>query len=339
MSVRHLIQEAAALINAARSVAPIVAVISENGPRDGVTTVSCGLAAELVAMRRSVAVADCDFLDPQLHERLGQPLGLGMGAVLAGDAHIDHVFNYSSMSANKFLTVTAGEHHDQRVPLLSAPTAPLAIQRLTELSDIVLLNGAPLTTPAGQALVALVDAVILVVDAHPASGPDQRPTMLQSSRPYVAARVVDPGAVLRPRDAVPMRFDAPVARKLTHRVTPPRRPAHLVAATATAVAPPQQTVQPVAAIAATPVSQPIRSNEGSGLMTQERATVSTVTAAPRESWPVANGVEKATIPPTSSASKDLPGYSRSGGLEPIDDQESSPRILRFLRPTRGRYLD
>lgn len=222
MSVRHLIPETAGLINAARSVAPIVAVLSEDGPRDGVTTVSCGLATALVAMRRSVAVVDCDFTDPQLHERLAQPQGPGFAAVLAGDARIDDVFNYASTDGDKFMTVTAGENHVRRAPLLSAPTATDAVQRLSELSDIVLLNGAPLNTQSGQDLVALVDSVILIVSSHPPLGPEGRPAMLRGSRPYVAARVADPGAVLRPRDAAVAgstgsnsRFDIPAPRRAT----------------------------------------------------------------------------------------------------------------------------
>jgi len=328
VSVRHLIQETAGLINAARSVAPIVAVLSEDEARDGVTTVSCGLAAELVAMRRSVAVVDFDFTDPQLHERLEQPLGLGLAAVLAGDARIDHVFNYSSITGSKFLAVTAGEHHVRRAPLLSAPTATQAVQRLSELADIVLLIGAPLTTQAGQDLVALVDSVILIVDAQPPLGPEQRPAILRGSRPYVAARVADPGAVMRPRDETSRSLELPSPRSIPARVVPARR------STDPVPAPPSRRNGSTVAAEGT---------DRSGRTTRRH---STRTGASSLAWPVVSSpdggqaTEPSLLPAVFVDSTDLPGFEEpSDSSAPTEEEAVAGRKRLFRRSTKGRYLD
>jgi len=291
------------MINAARSVAPIVAVVSEDEPRDGVTTVSCRLASELVAMRRSVAVVDCDFADPQLHERIDQPLGAGLAAVLAGDAPVEQVFGYYSTSGGRFLAITAGEHHVRRAPLLSTSMAAQAVQRLSELADIVILNSAPLTTQVGQNLIVLANSVVLVGSPWSPVGPEKRPSLLPGSRPYVAARIADPGDVVRRRSVAPRRSAAaPQAPQQSDRRSPrfdvPARP-------------------PV-------VRRPVDASAGLAVASAGRAALSSPQVdrkppkvGPRQ-WPVAR------LLPASA----------------VDwDEANSPRKRRFYHSQERRYLD
>ena len=191
--MRHSIIETAGIINAARSIAPVVAVLGDSARREGVAAVANDLAQSLVKDSRPVAIVDCDFTYPGLHERWGRPLGPGLASVLASENLIDDVAEFVNISNGRLLTVTAGVESGLHVGRFVEIVAQAAVQRLTELSEVVVLNAGPLSSPVARDVAALSDTLVLVVGDNRTIDPERRPAMLSGLRQYVTAWIDDPG--------------------------------------------------------------------------------------------------------------------------------------------------
>ena len=138
-----------------------------------------------------MAVVDCDFLNPILHEFWLRETSPGLSSVLVGALSIDDVFDYRMRGTGRFLTVTAGEDSARRAHLLATPPAEQAIRRLVDFAEIVLVNVGPLSEPAARSAVALCDAIVVVTAADRPPGNGERPAPLHGLQAPIVAWTPD----------------------------------------------------------------------------------------------------------------------------------------------------
>jgi len=200
--MRHSIIETAGIINAARSIAPVVAVVGDSARRLGVAAVANSLAQALVKDSRPAALVDCDFSYPGLHERWGRDLGPGLASVLASECLVDDVAELIDVPNGQLLTVTAGNEAGLHAGRFVDMVARTAVHRLTELCEVVVLNAGLLSSPIARDVAALSDTLVLVVGENRTIDPEHRPAMLSGLRQYVTAWIDDPGV-----DYSPARFE------------------------------------------------------------------------------------------------------------------------------------
>lgn len=191
MDVHHSVVEAAEVIRRSCAVAPLVAVVSEIGRRRAVATTSCELAEQILNAGRSVAVIDCDFQAPVLHEIWQRSVAPGFSSVLVGASDVDDVFDYRALPTGRFLTVTAGEDSARRSHLFSTPVTEQAVRRLVDFAEIVLVNVGPLSAADAASVVGLCDAIVVVTDPGQPVRSSNRPASLQGIRAPIIAWTPD----------------------------------------------------------------------------------------------------------------------------------------------------
>ena len=187
VDAHHSVAETAELVRRSCAVRPVVAIASETGRRRAVATTSCELAEQILSAGRSVAVVDCDFHAPVLHQFWHRATSPGLSSVLVGVRSIDDVFDYRALPTGRFLTVTAGEDSARRAHLFESSVAEQAIRRLVDFAEIVLVNIGPLSEPGARSAVALCDAVVMVAPV----GDVESPSSLHGLRTPIIAWTPD----------------------------------------------------------------------------------------------------------------------------------------------------
>jgi len=215
---------------------------------------ACTMAAEVLQAGRSVAVVDCDFQAPVLHTIWQRAVSPGLSSVLVGARAIDDVFDYRALPTGRFLTVTAGAESAYRSHLFSAPAAELAVRRLVDFAEIVLVNVGPLSAPHATSIVALCDAVVVVADADPEVQGNHRPDALRDLRVPIMAWT--PDHVSTPDEVTDHVAPAPAPEPAAVGAAPAPEPAAVGAAQAPEPAPVAAAPVPeVAAVGAAPVPE------------------------------------------------------------------------------------
>ncbi|WP_162393052.1 polysaccharide biosynthesis tyrosine autokinase [Goekera deserti] len=140
---------------------PEVVVLSSPVPADGVDAVAIHLAEALVESGRSVAVVDADPGRPGLVERLGMVAGAGLADVLAGDAVLGDVLQFSG--SHGFTVLGAGRAQADPGRVVAPTRMAGVLDGLLADVDVVLVAAAPLLPFAvSRALAAEADGVLLV---------------------------------------------------------------------------------------------------------------------------------------------------------------------------------
>ena len=131
-------------------------------PESGTTTVIVNVANSIHATGRSVVLIDTNFRRPRLESAAGvEPSRQGLGDVLAGEAPIESVI---SEHDDIFDLIGPGSEMNRVFERLNKQKFDDSLRRLTELYDVVILDGPP-GVVSGDALMlaSKCDATILVV--------------------------------------------------------------------------------------------------------------------------------------------------------------------------------
>ena len=131
-------------------------------PESGTTTIIVNVASSIQATGRSVVLIDTNFRRPRLEQAANvDPSRQGLGDVLAGEAPIESVINEQ---ADSFDMIGPGSELNRVFERLNTQKFDDCLRRLTELYDIVILDGPP-GVVSGDALMlaSKCDSTILVV--------------------------------------------------------------------------------------------------------------------------------------------------------------------------------
>jgi len=131
-------------------------------PESGTTTVIVNIASSIQATGRSVILIDTNFRRPRLESAAGsEPARQGLGDVLAGEAPVESVI---VENPDSFDLIGPGSELNRVFERLNTRNFDDILRRLTELYDMVVLDGPP-GVVSGDALMlaSKCDSTILVV--------------------------------------------------------------------------------------------------------------------------------------------------------------------------------
>jgi len=141
--------------------------------RDGKTTVAANLAAALAQTGKRVLVVSCDLRRPSIHEILGVPIRPGLtDALFASNGNRDPATPFDlaaylePCSIVRVAVLPSGIAPERPGELLGSPKMQTLIERLKKLTDVVILDCAPLVVASDVVpLLPLVDGVVIVARA------------------------------------------------------------------------------------------------------------------------------------------------------------------------------
>ncbi|MEM8725317.1 MAG: polysaccharide biosynthesis tyrosine autokinase [Pseudomonadota bacterium] len=143
-----------------------VFLVTSTTPGEGKSTSSIGVARSLGAMGKRVVLIDGDLRRPSLGMMLGQPIGAGLGEVLAGETSAEDATRQIA-ETHGFNLITAGESKKDPVSLLSADNLVNVLDQLAEDYDMVVIDGPPIMGIADSVLLAEhSDAGAYVIEAN-----------------------------------------------------------------------------------------------------------------------------------------------------------------------------
>jgi receptor protein-tyrosine kinase len=142
-------------------------------PGAGCTAMVADLAVGLARVGHSVAAIDADLRQPGLHRLFATPQVPGLADILYGES-VDFVAAPVTLPGGvELVLVPAGDVGERPAEMLSNPRCRDVIRDLSQRYDYVLVDSAAvLPSPDAIALAAMVDAVLLVVQADRTSSGD-----------------------------------------------------------------------------------------------------------------------------------------------------------------------
>ncbi|MGH2784126.1 MAG: hypothetical protein ACRDJ1_02585 [Actinomycetota bacterium] len=145
---------------------PRAILVTSAGPADGRGSVLAGLAATFAAVGRNVTVVSCDFRRPEVHSALGVTNERGVTDVLLssnGGPMLSSAL-WQTPIAGVF-AIPSGTITSTPDSLLSSPAMRRLLMEARQLSDVVLIDTAPILTSDASFLLPEVDGVLVVVKA------------------------------------------------------------------------------------------------------------------------------------------------------------------------------
>ncbi len=142
-----------------------VFLVTSSTPGEGKSTSSVAVSRSLASMGKRVLLVDGDLRRPSLGMMLGQPIGAGLGDVLAGEATLAEAIQRSG--GHGFDLLIAGESGSDPVALLSAEHLQAVLGELANNYDIIVIDGPPVMGIADSVLLAeKADAGVFVIEAN-----------------------------------------------------------------------------------------------------------------------------------------------------------------------------
>ena len=141
--------------------------------RDGKTTVAANLAVALAQSGKRVLVVSCDLRRPAIHETFGVPIRPGLTDALYAsngnrdpEAPLDLAPYLEPCSIVRIAVLPSGVTPERPGELLGSPNMQTLVERLKKLTDVVILDCAPLVVASDVVpLLPLADGVVLVARA------------------------------------------------------------------------------------------------------------------------------------------------------------------------------
>ena len=149
-----------------RRLRPRAILVTSAGPSDGRGSVLAGIAATFAAIGRNVTVVSCDFRRPEVHRALGVTNERGVTDVLIssnGGPMLGSAL-WQTPIAGVF-AIPSGTTTSAPDQLLSSPAMRRLLMEARQLSDLVLIDTAPILTSDAAFLLPEVDGVLVVVKA------------------------------------------------------------------------------------------------------------------------------------------------------------------------------
>jgi capsular exopolysaccharide synthesis family protein len=156
------------------SMPPKTILVTSATPREGKSTVAANLAAAYAEVGYRVMVVSCDLRRPTIHRLFGVEDRPGLTEALDHPSEtIDEGEVASSLrpyvrrpSSVKVAVVPSGATPDRPGELLGSPRMQRFLERVSEIADVVILDGAPLLVASDVVpLLPAMEAVLLVARA------------------------------------------------------------------------------------------------------------------------------------------------------------------------------
>lgn len=195
MNAHHSITEANTTIKALGPQSPVIAITSDSCASVAIAGVAWSLAGDALAAGRSIAIADFDFVAPQLHRYLARDQEPGVASVMAGVTQLADVIDFRLAPTGRFISLTAGKDALRRATAFFALSGPSLVSGLVDYAETVLLVAGPLTSPIARQVVGAADAAVMVVeDERHLTWPKGRPPEMRDNYPPVVAWVASEDA-------------------------------------------------------------------------------------------------------------------------------------------------
>src|SRR5262249_30351273 len=134
-------------------------MVTSAEPGEGKSTIVANLAFALAQSGRKVIVVDTDLRLPTLHKIFDLPSRIGLSSILQRKITVDEGLRNSDIPGLQVLT--SGPFPSDPAEWLGLPRMRTVVERLIQLSDVVLLDTPALLPVTDAAILApLVDGVI-----------------------------------------------------------------------------------------------------------------------------------------------------------------------------------
>jgi non-specific protein-tyrosine kinase len=127
---------------------------------DGKSTIAANLAFSMAQAEKQVILVDADFRRPVLHFAAGVPNTNGLSDVLRGSLTVQDVL--ISWNNENVRLLPAGNLPPNPTELLGSKKMEMVLKELTELADVVIIDGPPLTLADSVILSMKVDGVLVI---------------------------------------------------------------------------------------------------------------------------------------------------------------------------------
>lgn len=127
---------------------------------EGKTLVAANLAVVIAQGEKKVILLDADLRRPKIDKFLELTNDYGLSDVFRGRLSIEKAMKWKNASVT---VITAGSPPPNPGELLSSKKMDQVLQRLTEVADMVIVDGPPFVVADAAVLAAKVDGVLLIV--------------------------------------------------------------------------------------------------------------------------------------------------------------------------------
>lgn len=140
-------------------------LITSVGPGDGKSIVAANLAVAWAQSGSRAVLVDCDLRKPVLHRIFSVGNAPGLTGHLTGKASLEEVIKPSKVSGLDI--IPAGPVPPNPAELLQSKVMASTVERLRELYDVIIFDGAPVIAVTDAAVMASqADGTVLVIRAH-----------------------------------------------------------------------------------------------------------------------------------------------------------------------------
>ncbi len=161
-------------------------LITSSGPGEGKTTVSTNLAGALAQGGKRVILIDADLRRPNVHRMLGLTNRYGLSDVFRGTATVaDVVQTYNGPNGTSFRIISTGALPPNPAELISSARMASILEEAGRMSDILIVDCAPLLVTDPQVLATRVDGTLIVIHTGVSKADATR---------YAVARMSETGA-------------------------------------------------------------------------------------------------------------------------------------------------
>jgi Mrp family chromosome partitioning ATPase len=149
----------------ANKLKPRMILVTSAGPEDGRSSIVANLAATLAGVGKTVTVVSCDFRHPEIHHEFGVPDQRSLADALRtsnGGSILSSCLWQTPVSGVWVVPSGQATESDQ---LLSSPALRRLLMEARQLSDVVIVETAPILTSDATFLLPEVDGVLVAVRA------------------------------------------------------------------------------------------------------------------------------------------------------------------------------
>ncbi|PID46259.1 MAG: hypothetical protein CSB47_04855 [Proteobacteria bacterium] len=129
---------------------------------EGKSTTACNLACAYSQMGMRVLLIDADLRMPSIHKKIGIPNTVGLSEYLGNESDLIGITQTIKAIQNLFV-ITAGNHHDDPMRLLSSERMAYLISQASQRFDFVIIDSAPASGLAETLILSSLASKTLIV--------------------------------------------------------------------------------------------------------------------------------------------------------------------------------